>query len=81
MLHEQTLHDYWAFSKEMLVWQKKFTVGKMSYWKYFLEPIDGTVRGEMYWFANWTVFLKKSGTKNMWDIDELQTEKEHFISI
>lgn len=81
MLHEKTLHDYWAFWKEMLVWTKKFSVWKMSYWKYFLEPIDGILRWEMNWFANGTVFLRKSGVQNMWEIDELQTEREHFINI
>lgn len=81
MIHEQNLHDYWAFGKEMLVWLKKFSVGKMSYWKYFLEPIDWVSRWEKDWFANGTVFLRKSAVQNMWEIDELQTEREHFINI
>lgn len=62
---EEELRKYWANGKIIKYKGKNYTVHKMSYGDYFLEP-EGWTGGETEGFAPKTIWLEKTTIKNQY---------------
>ena len=72
----EELRNYWATGKPLIVGDKEYSVHRMSYGDYFLEPF-GKERGETEGFAPGTIWLKKiDSQKDIYGILEKRVGRE-----
>ena len=57
LFHKESLHKFWSNGQKIKIGRKLYSVGKMSYGDYFLEP--GKVRSEKDGFNEGTLWLEK----------------------
>lgn len=59
----ETIKAAWSQGKSMFILKRKYSVHKMSYGQFFLEPV-GWTGGEMDGFADGTIWLTKHPENN-----------------